>query len=59
MPTWLLSLLVGIGFATWAYAKLAKMNGNANPGNNMIMAGVAGAIIFLVLFSLLKMVFNF
>jgi len=53
------ALLVGIAATTWIYVKLAKYNGNANPGQNFILAGVAGFVVFLVIFTLLKFTFNF
>lgn len=55
----LIALFCGIGVAAWAYVKLAKLNGNANPASNMVIAGVGGVAIFFVLFTLLKMVLHF
>jgi hypothetical protein len=59
MPSWLISLLLAIGVTTWAYNKLARANGNATPSSNLILAGVGGFVVFLVVFSLLKLVLNF
>lgn len=59
MPTWLLSLILAVGVTTWAYNKLAKENGNASPQSNFTLAAVAGAVVFIVIFSLLKLVLGF
>lgn len=59
MPTWLLSLILGVGVTAWAYNKLARTNGNANPGSNLAAAAGAGFVVFLVVLSLLKLVFSF
>jgi hypothetical protein len=56
MSSLLIAFLVGVGVAAWAYPKLAKSNGNANPSSNMLMAGIGGLIVFIILFSLLKLV---
>lgn len=59
MPSWLLALIFAIGVTAWAYSKLARANGNASPQSNMILAVVGGAVVFLVIFSLMKLVLNF
>jgi hypothetical protein len=59
MPSWLLSLLVAIGVTTWAYNKLAKANGNASPQSNFLVAAAGGAVVFLIIFTLLKVVLDF
>lgn len=59
MPSWIIAAIFGVGVAGWAYNKLAHLNGNAEPKNNMIGAAVVGFIVFLVFFSLMKLVFGF
>jgi uncharacterized membrane protein YidH (DUF202 family) len=59
MPSWIISLLLAIGVTTWAYTKLAKANGNAEPRSNFLLAAAGGAIVFIVVFTLLKLVLNF
>ncbi|MDB5181997.1 MAG: hypothetical protein JWP13_760 [Candidatus Saccharibacteria bacterium] len=59
MPTWLLSLILAVGVTAWSYNKLARANGNASPQSNFALAALAGAIMFLVIFSLLKLVLGF
>lgn len=58
MPSWIIALLVSIGVTTWAYTKLAKLNGNAEPKSNFMIAAAGGAVIFVVMFTLLKFVLN-
>lgn len=55
----IISAMFAIGAATWAYVKLAQANGNATPQSNFIAAGVVCLVVFLFMFSLLKLVFNF
>lgn len=59
MPSWLVALFLSIGATAWIYNKLARANGNANPQSNLIMALIAGAIIWLVMFTLMRMILNF
>jgi hypothetical protein len=59
MPSWLISLILAIGVTAWAYNKLARTNGNASPGSNFALAAVGGAVIFFIMFSLLKLVLGF
>jgi hypothetical protein len=59
MPSWLLSFIFAVGVTAWAYNKLAHANGNASPQSNLILALVGGAVVFLVIFSLLELVLNF
>jgi hypothetical protein len=59
MPSWIIALVLGIGVTAWAYSKLARSNGNASPQSNMIIAAIAGFVIFLIMLSLLKLVLNF
>lgn len=59
MPSWLLALLLAIGVTTWSYNKLARLNGNASPKSNAMLAGAAGLVIFLIVLSLLKLVLHF
>jgi uncharacterized membrane protein YidH (DUF202 family) len=59
MPSWLLSLLLAIGVTAWAYNKLARANGNASPKSNFMVAAAGGAVVFFVVFTLLKLVLGF
>lgn len=59
MSSWLLAFLFGLGVGTWTYLKLAHSNGNANPQSNMMLGALAGVIVYLFVFSLLKLVLNF
>lgn len=59
MSAWLIAFLVGVGFAAWAYTKLAKYNGNASPGSNMLIAAIGGSVIALILLSMLNFLFHF
>jgi hypothetical protein len=58
MSAWVLSLIFGLGAATWAYTYMARANGNADPKNNALLATVVGLIVFFFFFSLLKLVLN-
>jgi len=59
MPGWIVALILAIGATAWLYNKLAQTNGNADPKSNFIIAGIAGFVIFLVMLSVMKFVFNF
>ena len=59
MSAFFIALLVGIAMTAWSYAKLAHLNGNANPGSNLALAATAGFVVFLILFTLLKFTFGF
>jgi hypothetical protein len=59
MPSWLLSLILAVGVTAWAYNKLAHANGNASPQSNFMLAAIGGVVVFLVIFSLLKLVLGF
>lgn len=59
MPSWLLSLILAVGVTTWSYNKLARANGNASPQSNFMLAALGGFVVFLVVFSLLKLVLDF
>ncbi len=50
--------MFGAGVGAFAYAKLARANGNPNPTNNYIAAGVIGAITFVFFYTLLKWVLH-
>lgn len=58
MPSWIIALLLAIGVTTWAYAKLAKLNGNAEPKSNFMIAAAGGLIVFIVMLTLLKTVLH-
>jgi len=59
MPSWIIALLFGISIGTWAYTKLVHANGNPTPGPDLAGGAIVGFIAFVVLFTLMKFVFNF
>ena len=54
MPDFLVALFFGAGVGGYAYAQLAKRNGNASPGNNAIAAAIAGFVAALVIYTVFK-----
>lgn len=58
MPSWIIALLLSLGVTAWAYNKLAKLNGNASPQSNLMIAGAGGVIVFIVMITLLKVVLH-
>lgn len=58
MNAMLVSFILGLGAGTYLYAYLARHNGNSNPKGNMVIAGIAGFLIFLFFISLTKFVLN-
>jgi len=59
MSNGFISLFFGAGVAAWAYTKLARQSGNANPGNTMIAAGFIGFLAAAVIFTLVTFVLHF
>jgi hypothetical protein len=59
MPSWVIALLLSIGVTAWSYNKLAHVNGNANPRNNLFLALFFGGIVFFIVFTFLNMILNF
>jgi hypothetical protein len=59
MPSWIIALLVGLAVTAWSYTKLAHANGNPDPKANFLGACLAGFVMFVFIFSLLKLVFDF
>lgn len=58
MPSWIIALLLSLGVTTWAYNKLAKLNGNAEPKSNLLIAAAGGLMVFIVMMTLLKVVLH-
>lgn len=56
MSAFVISLLVAAGAAAFAWSRLAKSTGNADPTTTYIAAGGAGALAFVVVFVTLKLV---
>ena len=54
-----IALIAAIGAAAYVWSFMAKSTGNARPVNTLIGAGGAGFVVFLVLLTLIKLVFNF
>lgn len=59
MPSWIIALLVGVSLTAWSYAKLARLNGNAVPRNNLIGAIAVGVVAFIVVLSFSKLVLGY
>ena len=59
MSPWIIAGLVGVGTAGFIYAQLVRANGNPTPGMDLGAAAVAGIMIFIVIYTLLKYVLNF
>jgi hypothetical protein len=59
MSTLLTCLLFGVGVAGWAWSKVSRQTGNADPKSVVITAGGIGLIAFIVLFTLMKFAFGF
>lgn len=51
--------MLAAGVTAWLYNKLAHTNGNAVPRNNLIAASIAGIVVFLFMWSLTSLVFDF
>lgn len=58
MNAMLISFVLGLGAATYLYAYLARHNGNSNPKGNMVIAGIAGFLVFLFFISVTKLVLD-
>lgn len=59
MSALMISFFFGLGLSGFVYAKLARANGNGDSKQNMIAAVIAGALAFIVIFTLCKYIFNF
>ncbi len=59
MPSWIIALLMGVSVAAWSYSKLARLNGNAVPRNNLIAAVGIGFVVFIFILSLTVLVLGF
>lgn len=59
MSSFVVSLLFGIGAATFVWSKLSQSTGNARPTHIATVAGITGLVAFLFLLSLLKWVLHF
>jgi hypothetical protein len=55
MSAFLLALLFSLGASTWVYTKLQNKTGYGNQKNALIGSGVCFVILFIVVFSLAKM----
>ena len=58
MSSFVISLLFGIGVATFAWSKLSRATGSAHPTNLAIGAGVIGLAALLFLWSFLAWVLH-
>ncbi|MDB5163836.1 MAG: hypothetical protein JWS12_454 [Candidatus Saccharibacteria bacterium] len=57
MSNALVSLLLAVGGATWIYTKVMRRSGN-NTQQSLVVAGMVAAIIFVVVITLLDLVFH-
>lgn len=55
MPTFLIALITAVGGGTWIYTKVQRTTGGADPKQSALFGGIAGVIIFLLIF----MIFSF
>lgn len=54
-PFWT-ALLFSVGAATWIYTKLSARSGYGNTKNALIGAAIAGLLLFIVVYSIARMV---
>jgi hypothetical protein len=54
----LISLMFGAGVAAFVWSYLARITGNAKVSSVLIGAGFVGVAAFIVLYTILKFVFN-
>ncbi len=55
----LTSLFLGLGIAGFVYGKVARSTGNSMQGQTFAIAGIAGGLVFVVLYCTLRFVFHF
>lgn len=55
MSSWLIALFFSVGASTWLYTKLMRRSGN-NTKQSVIVTIIAGAVIFLVSFSIISLI---
>jgi hypothetical protein len=58
MSSFVISLVLAIGAATYAWTKLVHSTGNGDPKKIILSSGVIGVIVFLFILSLLKLVLH-
>lgn len=58
MSDLLVAIFFGVGVGGWAYAQIAKRNGNANPGNNALVAAILGLVAGIIIFTVFKFILN-
>lgn len=57
MSNFLISLLFSLGVGAWVYSKTYRTSGG-NQGSSLLLAGVAGAILFIAMLIVLGMIFK-
>ncbi len=55
MTNGVVAFLLAIGSATWVYQKFYRSTGG-NTQNSLVGAGIVGAVIFIIAFSLLSLI---
>ena len=50
MPTFLIALFVALGGGTWIFTKVQRTTGGADPKQSMLFGGIAGVILFILVF---------
>lgn len=58
MSAFLISLLVAVGSATWLWTKVGRRTGGADPKSAAVTAAAAAIAVFVVVFTLLKIVLH-
>jgi hypothetical protein len=58
MSSYVISIVLAIGAAAYAWTQLVHSTGNADPKKIFLSSGIVGVIAFLFLLSLLKLVLH-
>lgn len=57
MSNFLIALLFSLGAGAWVYSKTYRSTGS-NQGSSLLLAGVAGFVLFLAMLIVLGMIFK-
>ena len=58
MSSYVISIVLAIGAATYSWTKLVHSTGNADPKKILLSSGIVGVVGFLFLLSLFKLVLH-
>jgi len=50
MSTFVVALLTALGGGTWIFTKMQRTTGGADPKQSLLFAGIAGLIVFILVF---------